>query len=341
MQADRALFTQLQASLAAGGDAVLLTVIKTEGTTPRGPGAKMLYTEGGKTYGTIGGGSAEFEATRDARHVLQKRISRTARYAVGYRAGKNITKSGEVTVFLQYFAADDQHAREMADLVVQRLTEVDEVWLMTRMYNDGDWDMAVFTHEHGLWPPLSFTGAKLINVAQSVPVLHESTVNVYCEPLARKGTVYVFGGGHVARALVPVLAALDFRVVVYEDREEFAKEEFFPDAERILHGKYTGLTDKIQFAEEDFIIVMTRDNQGDYDVLRRALRSPASYIGMIGSMEKTAVTKARLLAAGYTQEDYARVKTPIGLDIGAETPPEIAVSIAAELIQKRAGLRKK
>lgn len=154
--------------------------------------------------------------------------------------------------------------------------------------------------------------------------------------LTPSGRVYIFGGGHVAQALVPALAAVDFRCVVLEDREDFCRPELFPGVEEtrlIQNGDpaaYAGIT------AEDYVAVMTRGHKDDLTVQAQALKTPAKYIGVIGSRKKTAAVFARLRDMGYTDADLQRITTPIGLSIKAETPAEIAVSIAAQLIQLRA-----
>lgn len=154
--------------------------------------------------------------------------------------------------------------------------------------------------------------------------------------LTPSGRVYIFGGGHVAQALVPALAAVDFRCVVLEDREDFCRPELFPGVEEtrlIQNGDpaaYAGIT------AEDYVAVMTRGHKDDLTVQAQALKTPAKYIGVIGSRKKTAAVFAKLRDMGYTDADLQRITTPIGLSIKAETPAEIAVSIAAQLIQLRA-----
>lgn len=150
--------------------------------------------------------------------------------------------------------------------------------------------------------------------------------------------VFLFGGGHVARALVPILALAEFSVEVWDDRPGMAAQSSFPDAAACRCGPYPGALEALPpMTEEDFVVVMTHGHQGDYEVLAQALRTPARYIGCIGSREKAAAVRERLLAAGFTQEDVRRVHSPIGLPIGGKSPGEIAVSVAAQLIACRSG----
>ena len=150
--------------------------------------------------------------------------------------------------------------------------------------------------------------------------------------------VAVHPGGEGRAALVPVLASLGFRPVVYDDRPEFADPALFPKAEKTLCGDFARLSEQVTVTPEDYVVVMTRGHQADYEVLTQVLRSGAKYLGCIGSKRKLALCRERLLAAGFTDEEYARLHAPIGLAIGAQTPEEIAVSVAAEMIAVRAGL---
>ncbi|MCL2699928.1 MAG: xanthine dehydrogenase accessory protein XdhC [Defluviitaleaceae bacterium] len=153
---------------------------------------------------------------------------------------------------------------------------------------------------------------------------------------AGTGTVYIFGGGHVAQALVPALAAVDFRCVILEDREDFCRPELFPLAEEALLIDNSRVSDYITVSADDYVVIVTRGHKDDQSVLAQALKTPARYIGMIGSKSKSAHVFANLREAGFTEDDIKRVITPIGLAIKAETPEEIAVSITAQLILERA-----
>ncbi len=146
--------------------------------------------------------------------------------------------------------------------------------------------------------------------------------------------VYIFGGGHVAQELVPVLAHLNFPCVVFDDRPEFSNKEVFPDAKECIVGDFETILDFIEIKETDFVCIMTRGHQFDYLVEKQILKTPASYIGVMGSRSKTKIIREKLLADGFREEEVSRLKSPIGLDIKAETPAEIAISIAGELIQK-------
>ena len=150
-------------------------------------------------------------------------------------------------------------------------------------------------------------------------------------------TAYIFGGGHVAYALEPVLRHVDFRTVVIDDRGEYANAERYPHAERtIAVDDFDHAFDEIETDEDSYIIIVTRGHRGDLQVLRQALARPYAYLGMIGSRRKNGLLYDTLREEGVTEEQLSTVHAPIGLSIGSETPEEIAISIVAEIIQERA-----
>ena len=168
-------------------------------------------------------------------------------------------------------------------------------------------------------------------------VLRKGEPLIYVEPLMRAGRVYVFGGGHVGQALVPVLAKIGFRVTLYDNRPELADKANFPQAERIVCGPFDAIT--VKPTENDYVVIMTSGHQGDFALLSQVLRLKTRYVGCIGSRHKIARTQQLLREAGISEEAIASIHSPIGLPILAETPDEIAISIAAELIKCRAESR--
>lgn len=175
--------------------------------------------------------------------------------------------------------------------------------------------------------------------ADGLGVLCGGKVKVFVEPIVGTSTVYVFGGGHIAVPLVEFAKALELAVVVVDDREEFANMKRFPLADAVKVGDFAEVTKAIDFHEDDCIVIITRGHQHDEVVLKECLSKNKlpGYIGMIGSKEKVAATFSHLKQQGVSNELLARVKAPIGLDIGARTPAEIALSIMAEIVAHRYG----
>lgn len=152
----------------------------------------------------------------------------------------------------------------------------------------------------------------------------------------QEDTAYIFGGGHVAYALEPVLRHVDFRTVIIDDRKEYANPERYPHAERtIVVEDFDEAFDEIETDADSYIIIVTRAHRGDLKVLRQALKRQFAYLGMIGSRRKNRLLYDQLLEEGFREEDFDSIHSPIGISIGSETPEEIAISIVAEIIQVR------
>lgn len=156
-----------------------------------------------------------------------------------------------------------------------------------------------------------------------------------------KCVVYIFGGGHVSTELKKILRYVGFEYVVWDDRTDFANKERFPDANEVIAASYENILDKIKITKNDFVVVMTRGHAYDYMVEKQVLKSDAFYIGVIGSKNKNKVIREKLLSDGYSEEELARVCVPIGFQIAAETPEEIAISIASEIIMYRSLMEKR
>jgi xanthine dehydrogenase accessory factor len=163
-----------------------------------------------------------------------------------------------------------------------------------------------------------------------------TSADTFCLPLPIGERAIIFGGGHCAQALAPLLHTVGFRVTIFEERAEYGCRESFPTAEQIILGDYTKISDKLQFTPDDYIVIMTNGHSYDLEVQDQVLRGDFAYVGVIGSRKKTAAVNQKLRERGISEEAIARVHTPIGTPIKAVTPEEIAVSIAGELIYTRA-----
>nr|PZN91031.1 MAG: hypothetical protein DIU52_04850 [bacterium] len=162
---------------------------------------------------------------------------------------------------------------------------------------------------------------------------------LYAEACSGPEELLIVGAGHIAVPLAELGVRLGFRVAVLDDREEFATEERFPGASRVLRVDFADPFRDIAIGPRTYIVLVTRAHRYDFDCLKRLVERDVEpcYIGMIGSRRRVRAAFHALLEAGIPRERLARVRAPIGLDIGAETPEEIAVSIAAELIAVRRG----
>ena len=334
----RELFLALQEALSNGKNIVLCSIIASSGSTPRGVGAKMIIYDDGTTLGTIGGGAVEHAANLIGLEVHHSRKSFTKAFTLAPNqvADLGMICGGDVKVYFQFFSSDNQDQLRLIRRINDLLEKNVDSWLITEIHEESVWNMNLFDRQSATFfsqteYPQDF---QKNFIQQAVLILGDPTY--YVEPLSQSGFVYVFGGGHVSQELVPAIARVGFRPVVFEDREQFSDLSLFPGAVKTVQGNFQCISEKIMITDTDYVVIMTRGHQADYQVLEQALRTPASYVGVIGSRHKMAATQSRLREDGISEADIARIHNPIGLPILAETPEEIAISITAELILHRA-----
>ncbi len=160
---------------------------------------------------------------------------------------------------------------------------------------------------------------------------------IFLDPIAPVPRLLIFGGGHVGRALARVASAAGYPSTVFDDREEFIEPSRFPEGCRTARIDFAGDWSGLEVAPDSAVVIVTRGHSFDRLCLEKALDTPAGYIGMIGSRKKVAATLAALAEAGVPVREDRRVYAPVGLDLGGNTPEEIAVSILAEIIAVRGG----
>lgn len=324
--------------LKAGNDLTMVSVTATSGSTPRGSGARMIVGKQGRIYGTIGGGAVEYTSEQKALEVLENKKS----YNHSYMLRKNeiqdlgMVCGGDVSCHFQYISPEDTNVREAVDYALELYDRGVDIWIITDVTEGAESGLAVYCRE---------TGVKGMDVEEEfLTGLTDEAINVEfngrnlcAEQINNSQKVYIFGGGHVAQELVPALSRVKFNCIVIEDREEFAKRELF---EGVTETRIVDMNDLDSVCKEitanDYVCVMTRGHANDLEVEKHVLKTDARYIGVIGSRRKIESVNAKLREAGYTDDDIARITTPIGLEILAETPAEIAVSITGQLIYERA-----
>ena len=315
----KTLFTELRQLLEQGEEAVLVTIIASSGSTPRGTGSRMLVRKDGSIEGTVGGGAVEYQAIQAALKAMEDKAS----FAKGFTLTRNqvadigMVCGGNVVVYFQYIRPGDQVLTGFCGQVLDALSKDEDSWLILDITDETCWQMGLYSPSNAFQKEVDGR-------------------TFYIEPLVQAGTVYIFGGGHVAQELVPVLAHVGFRCVVMDDREAFANPQVFLQAERTVVGDMEHISDYVDIRSRDYVCVMTRGHQFDYYVQKQAMALHPYYIGIMGSRNKIRVVTDKLLADGFSLEEIQKCHMPIGTDIGAETPAEIAISIAGELIARRA-----
>jgi len=334
--------------LEGGEDLVQATIIKHAGSTPRSVGSKMFVRRDGSIIGSIGGGLVEFEMQKLAREIFE---SRKARIVTVDLTGEDAATTdqmicgGRLEFLVEYLAATAEGAKQMRQLVTS-LQEGKKGYLIKPLDTGGDTvsrmeyclvrrdkqDLGSFPGPESWIPLLTAESAR-----KKSPVVAEvDGKRFFVDPSFLPGTVYLFGAGHVSRPVAELAAMVDFRTVVLDDRAEFANEERFPKADQIIVvPSYDNLFAGLEVERDSYLVIVTRGHLHDKTVLEQSLRTRAGYIGMIGSKRKQHLLYEELMGKGFAEDDLKRVHNPIGLDIHAETPEEIAVSIVAQLVLVR------
>ncbi|MBC3537893.1 XdhC family protein [Megasphaera hominis] len=345
-----ALFARLLTELTEGRAVVLLTILDTKGSTPRTAGSHQLILADGTTVGTVGGGYQEYVACEAGRAALADGTSCLLPLLLHKNPTADIggVCGGELLVFCQYLAPADAAAIAFFTTLTQCLESHQPSWLALDVTVPDRWAMALqygtqqVTCEAATAQPGLAACAGTALTAEGIQARQDGVL--YEETLVQPRRVIVFGGGHVALALVPLLTGLDFFCTVVDDRSEFANSERFPMADQCIVTDFADLSQHVTVTPDDYVCIMTRGHLGDYEAQKYVLTCHPYYMGVIGSRAKLAFVRNKLKQDGFTEEEINRFHAPIGLPISAATPEEIAVSIAAELIAiraKREGRQKK
>ena len=326
----RNMLQTMKTRLAGGEDLVLVTVIASSGATPRGAGARMLIGKSGRICGTIGGGAVEYRSEQIAADVLKQKTSLGHDFTLTKDDVQNLGMicGGACDVFFHYIPAGDSHTLVLCEEAEAQFRKGSNLWLLTDVSENGK--MGLYTQNLGFWG---------IQIPENFPLSRhpERIGSIFAEQIHTSGRVYIFGGGHVAQELVPVLSHVGFRCIVMDDRTEFTKPELFPGAEAVICGDLGNIAAYMTIDSEDYVCVMTRGHSYDTVVQAQVLRCRPTYCGVIGSPHKAAgVRKTLKEEYGLCDDELDLVTTPIGLPIKGETPAEIAISIAAQMILHRA-----
>jgi xanthine dehydrogenase accessory factor len=349
------IFETLEQLFERKGSAVLATIIKQAGPSPRGTGAKCLIMDDGSFIGTVGGGILEARTLEKAREIFDDSLPARLYFSL---EGTDVAETemlcgGQVEVFLEPISALKPVHVAVFQEAGKGLSQGGGGLLVTLIdrerWQDGE-SPKLFLGKNGeragslpkaqeIEDLLAKRLGKMMRSQLSLLPMNDdegNLVEVLVEPVMAASFLYVFGAGHVSKQIVPLADMVGFHVVVIDDREEFADPGFFPEAEEIRYIPFEGALESLAVDKSSFVVIVTRGHMHDKTVLAQSLKTGARYIGMIGSRRKRDIIYEKLLEEGFNKQDIDRVHSPIGLDIGAETPEEIAVSIVAELIKVRA-----
>ncbi|MBF4694060.1 XdhC family aldehyde oxidoreductase maturation factor [Fusibacter ferrireducens] len=334
----------LKKILEANEDCVFATIIDKSGSAPRSFGAHMIICENGRIIGTIGGGKLEAVTMETAQIVFGEKRSRIQSFSLtGEEASEtDMICGGTGEILLDYISANESSNLEVVTALLACLAHREKAWLCTIINHDGDRQQCLVESNGSVRGELKGEGEfykRMISNPAKV-ILHSERFEckrIVIEPILSGGHLYVFGAGHVSQKLVEAAGKVGFDPIVIDDRSEFVNAERFPNANLILLPSLEGALPKLPYDRDSYIVIVTRGHMHDKTILDQVLKTPVGYIGMIGSRRKRDLIYKELIEQkGYTQEDFSTVHCPIGLEILAETPEEIAVSIVAELIKVRA-----
>ncbi|MEI9813465.1 MAG: XdhC/CoxI family protein [Acidobacteriota bacterium] len=195
------------------------------------------------------------------------------------------------------------------------------------------WDRGTRGHRHGKPKHLNFSLSQ--DAAYDEGLICGGQLNIFVEPVIPQPAALIFGGGHVSKGISRIATLAGFRTSIIDNREAFANAERFPEADATYAEEYEDVFGKLAVNSSTYLIIVTRGHRDDMRVLRWAVGTPAKYIAMIGSRRKTISVVKELEKEGIAREAFDKVFAPMGLEIGAETPEEIAISVVAEMIAIR------
>lgn len=332
--------------LSKGESLVTATVFNTAGSAPRTAGAKMVVKGDGSIVGTIGGGRLEGEVRELAREVFITKAPFVKAFELtgADAAQMDMICGGKGEVLLDYIDGEDKLNLEIYRGILEVLMKKEKAWLITALSTkDSGYRQQCLVKKDGtLLGRLDCESdflEKLIKGPAKITIHSQvwEDRRLLVEPIRNTGTVFIFGAGHVSQQIVPLAERVGFKTVVLDDRKEYANKERFPESEIILLSSFSKPLPPLDIDEDSYLVIVTRGHLHDKTVLEQVLPMDAAYIGMIGSKRKRdMIYRALKEEKGFTDEDLKRVYSPIGIEILAETPEEIAVSVVAELIKVRA-----
>jgi xanthine dehydrogenase accessory factor len=353
-----AFYETIAARLARDGRVAVATVIERRGSVPREVGAKMLVSPLGETAGSVGGGCGEALVKREALEVLRSGRPTITRVDLTEPiTDQSETNCGGIMeVFVEPLALDDASpgggmaprlllerlerarvARQPAVLCTVVGGEAAPVGTRVLALAGGERAGPDVRWARGLEGAIA--DALATGRSRRLRMLGEASLDVFVESLPPAPDLVIVGAGHIAQPLAAIGKALGYEVTVIDDRADFASPARFPQADRVLAGDLVETVSRHPVGPGTCLVLVTRGHHLDERVLRAVIERPADYVGMIGSRRRVGAVFDHLRRAGVPEAAIARVHAPIGLDIGADTPGEIALAIAAEIVNLKRGGR--
>lgn len=332
---------------------VLARVVETWGSSPRAVGSAMIVDAQMQVAGSVSGGCIEGDVIEEAQQVLASGQPKKLVYGVEDETAWSVGLScgGEVSVLVERHLpmAEGDTSEAVWRQLCARIDANLPAILMTRLNSGALPPHLLVTPDRevtGSWGEVTevavAAGLEAYGRRES-GVTEIAGESVFVQVVPRSDQLIVIGAGHISLPLVQYAALVDIETVVIDPREVFATRERFSVAPTQLHAEWPEATlQDFDLNEDSFCVVLTHDPKIDDQALHFFLKSPVAYIGALGGRKSHAKRRARLQEAGFSEQDVNRIKGPVGLDIGAETPAEIALSIIAEVVAvKRARFQQK
>lgn len=319
---------------AEGLDVAVATVINVDGSAPRDPGARMLVSGDGRLEGSVSGGCVESAVAQEARSVLENGQPKIVRYGINKNMMWDVGLScgGAIDVFIERIGAEiPRYEAVGATLctIVRGPSRIGERFCVT--LRDGR-EPSLEGDATGAFRAGLIEAAAGSVAARSAQVVAIGAHHVFIDPQFAPSPLIIVGAVHIAVALCTAAADAGFSVTIVDPRERLCNRERFPAADRLIVGWPEDELPKLGIDAQTSVAVLTHDEKFDDPTLDFVLRRDVRYVGAIGSKKTQALRRARLIDAGIAPAAIDRLRAPIGLDIGANTPEEIAIAILAEMI---------
>jgi xanthine dehydrogenase accessory factor len=341
------IWSRAEELLAEGKSFVLATIIRTRGSVPREVGAKMVVPPQGQPFGTIGGGCGEGEVLRRAYPLFDQKVPNrivTVDLTGDFEQDQIQVCGGLMDVALDLWQPE-QH-KDLVHALAEAARERRPAALITAIETGAGLEAGAKTcltlgHDGAILRPTlpldeslieTFTASVSAGTSGLFSAKPQGQIFVDVQPGIQ--TLLIVGAGHIAQPLCEMGHMLGFRTVVIDDRWAFANRERFPNATEVKVGPFVETLDNLEINEQTFAVVVTRGHNWDEASVRTILKRKTAYLGMIGSKRRAKATLERL-ADSFHPEQLATIHTPMGLDIGAESPAEIALAICAEIVKVR------
>jgi xanthine dehydrogenase accessory factor len=324
----RELLPDLENWLNQGERVALATVISTWGSAPRRPGSTMAVNENGAIAGSVSGGCVEGAVIQTSQQVIQTGNPQRLHFGVADETAWDVGLAcgGEIDVFLQPAVPEI-----FADLM-RKLKSDQRIVLVTVIEGDERGAQILFNDHGALLAstdslPLDPTLGRLQPGVRKI-----GNREVFVNPILPQPTLIMVGGVHIAVALAKIARIENFRTVIVDPRKAFGSAERFSHADKLIQGWPSSAFDQFSISQSTALASLSHDPKIDDPALLAALSSDAFYIGALGSRTTQEKRRTRLLNEGISEEQLKRLHAPIGVEIGAETPEEIALAIMAEVI---------